>query len=108
MSPVCIGLLGAGLYAKPTLLLRREVSSFEPSVAWNRMSKSWSEVLTVAEIEPDLRVTAESVCVIFVSLDSGLPAGYRSKCGVGLRAPNQCVVSTDITPSNGARMSWDD
>lgn len=75
MFPVCIWFPGPGLYAKPTLRLSKDVSSFEPSEAWNRMSKSWSEVLTVAETDPDLRVTADSVCVISVWLISGFPAG---------------------------------
>lgn len=79
MSPVCSPLPGPGLYAKPTLRLSSEVSSFEPSVAWNRMSKSWLPVLTVADIDPDLRVVEDGVLVIPGSHSSGLPSGYRSK-----------------------------
>lgn len=39
------------------------------------MSKSWFPVLTVAEIEPDLRVVEVAVLVIAGSHCSGLPAG---------------------------------
>jgi hypothetical protein len=48
-----MGLLGAGLYASPTLLLRSDVSCFEPSVLWNRMSKLCSPASMVAERAPD-------------------------------------------------------
>ena len=47
-----------------------------------------------------------SVFVMLYLWTSGLPSGYRSKCGPGLSAPNQCVVSTEMTPSNGAAMSY--
>jgi len=101
-----MGLLVAGLYARPTLRLSSDVSSLEPSVAWNRISKSWSVVLTVAETEPDCRMEDLPVFVISTSLVSGFPAGYKSKCGPGFRAPSQCVVSTEMTPSNGAAISY--
>jgi len=95
----------AGLYAKPTLRFSSEVSSRDPSVSWNRMSKSWSDVLTVADTDPDCKVEDLLLFVISTSLVSGFPAGYKSKCGPGLSAPSQCVVSTEITPSNGAAIS---
>jgi len=75
MSPVCSWVSGAGEYAKPTLRLSRDVSSFEPSVAWNRISKSWSAVFTVAEIDPDVIEVDFKVFVISTLLLSGFPAG---------------------------------
>lgn len=79
MSPVCKGLLGAGLYASPMLRLSNEVSSFEPSVAWNLMSKSWGAVLTVADNDPAESVAELADLEILTELDVGFPAGYRSK-----------------------------
>jgi len=65
----------AGLYARPTLRFSKDVSSFEPSVAWNRMSKSWSAVLTVADTEPEEIVVDFSEFDMLVLLVSGFPAG---------------------------------
>jgi hypothetical protein len=59
----------------------------------------------VADIEPEDIVVDFSFFVIFVSLDSGLPAGNKSKCGPGFRAPSQCETSTEMAPSKGASMS---
>lgn len=84
------------------------MSSFEPSVAWNRIAKSWSAVFTVAEMEPEEIVVVFSAVTMFDSLFSGFPCGYRSKCGPGLRAPSQCVTSTEMAPSKGAPISWEE
>ena len=75
MSPVCSGLLGAGLYANPILRLSNEVSSFEPSVARNLMSKSPGAVLMIAESDPAASVVALADFEILTELDFGFPAG---------------------------------
>jgi hypothetical protein len=59
----------------------------------------------VAESDPAYNVVALADLEILTELDFGFPAGYRSKCGPGFCAPTQWVVSTEITPSNGASRS---
>ena len=62
----------------------------------------------VADSDPDASVVDLSDLEISTELDFGVPAGYRSKCGLGFCAPNQWVVSTEITPSKGASISFVD
>ena len=59
----------------------------------------------MADKDPAERVVEFSVFEMLTELDFGFPAGYRSKCGPEFFAPSQWVVSTEITPSNGASIS---
>lgn len=59
----------------------------------------------VAERDPEEIDVPQSDLEI-VACASGLPSGKRSKWGPDLTAPAQWVVSTDITPSNSAAMSF--
>lgn len=93
------------MYASPTLLLRSDVSCLDPSLLWNLMSNVCSSALTVAESAPEFSTVPFSVFEM-LAFTSGLPLGNKSKSGPRLAAPAQWVVSTDITPSKAASISY--
>ncbi len=99
-----MGELGAGLYAKPTLRERRDVTSLPLVVSWNRTSKSCGLEPMVTESGPDDNVVHLS-CWEMDGETEGLASGKSSKWGPSFWAPCQWVVSIEMMPSAAASTS---